>query len=90
MCDVLSECQDCREPAIKLTCTLFFCAHPVWLQMRLYVNGNLREAWTRSFSLLVLQVLPMYLQGLHVHLHVPCVYIKPTVQPVFGYSSSDT
>ena len=49
------------------------------------LKGNLREGCAHAFSLLVLLVLPINLQGLHVlHDTLTCtlhVY-KPTVQPV--------
>ena len=47
--------------------------HAVWLQTHPFLKTNLREAWTRAFSLLVLHMLPI-----HVH--------KLTVQPVASHS----
>ena len=39
---------------------------PVWPQMHPCLKGNVQETWTRGYSLLLLQVLPIYLHSLHV------------------------
>ena len=74
------------------------CMHAVWLQMYPCLNRNLQEAWAHAFSLLVLQVLIIYLQGLHLayhtctyalHVHTVCSWIyffffaiKPLLHPI--------
>ena len=42
------------------------CTLTVWLQMHQCLKGNVEEAWGRTFSLLVLPVFSIYLQGLYV------------------------
>ena len=78
---ILTEYQGGRDPAMKIGMHIIFCVHAVWLQMHPCLKGNVREAWARAFSLLVLQVLSIYLQGLHmlyhIHSHVPCMNIYP-------------
>ena len=65
---------------MKIDMHIIFCVHAVWLQNHPCLKGNLHKAWASAFSLLVLQVLSIHLQGLHVlydNSHVPCMYINP-------------
>ena len=89
-CSFITECLGCRNPAMKIGMHIFFLyMHAVWLQTHPFLKTNLREAWTCAFSLLVLHMLPIHLQGLHLtydtlactlHVH------KLTVQPVASHS----
>ena len=51
---------------MKIGMHIILSVHAVWLQTHLCLNGNLQEAWACTFSLLVLQVFPIHLQGLHM------------------------
>ena len=61
--------------------------HTVWLQTNPCPNGNLQEASACAFSLLVLEVLPIHLQGLHTCgiIHLSPSYIPSYVHVRPGY-----
>ena len=51
---------------MKIGRHITLCVQAIWLQTHPCLEGNLQEAWARAFSLLVLQVLIIHLQGLRV------------------------
>ena len=57
---------------MKIDMYIILCVHEVWLQIHPYLKVYLRDAWTSAFSLLVLQMFPMYLQGLQVD---KCIFL---------------
>ena len=84
MCNFITEYQGCRDPAMKICMHIIFCVHTVWLQMHPCLKDNIRETLGHVFSLLVLSILPIYLQSLHVmydtltctlHVYKPTVWL---------------
>ena len=88
-CDIITECQDRTDPAIKIDMYIILCVHAGWFQTHPCLKGYLREACASAFSLLLLQVLLIHLQGLYLPYYtLTCtlhVY-KPTVWPVASRS----
>ena len=66
MCDFMTEYIGCRHPAMKIGMYIILCVLTVWQQMHPCLKSNVQEAWAHAFYLLVLQVLPSHVQGLHV------------------------
>ena len=69
---------------MKICMHIIFCVHTVWLQMHPCLKGNIRETLGHVFSLLVLSILPIYLQSLQVmydtltctlHVYKPTVWL---------------
>ena len=70
---------------MKIDMHINLCVHAIWLPMHPCLKGNVPGAWASAFSLLVLQVLTIYLQGLHVPCHTctsALLVHKITVQPL--------
>ena len=65
----ITESHGCRYPTMKIGMHIILCVHAVWLRMHPFLKGNLREAWARVLSLLVLLGFPIYLHCLHVSYH---------------------
>ena len=89
MCDFIIECLSRTDPAMKIGMHTILCGLAIWLYMHPCLKGNVREAWARAFSLLVLQILPICLQGLHVSYHtLACTFhvYKSNVCPVASRS----
>ena len=74
---------------MKIGMHIIFCVHAVWLKGHPCLKEHLRETWAWIFSLLVLQVLPIHLQGLNVQYDtLTCILhvYRPSVRPVADYS----
>ena len=85
----MTENLDLRDPIMKTGTQIILCVLAVWLKTHPCIKSNVRETWACAFPLLVLQVLPIYLQCLHV-LYDTLTYTlhvyKPTVWSVAGCS----
>ena len=67
--------------ATHVICTEYEGSRDHTLKIGMHIKENLQEACAHEFSLLVLLVFPIHLQGcmlLIIHSCVPCIY-KPTV-----------